>query len=70
MGWLMMRDTRELAAEPEGRPACMVVTLSPTEWREENLPVAGEACELALHSTDSKMISCIYTAGLPYVKGI
>lgn len=70
MGWLIMRYTRELAAAPEGRPACMVVALSRTERREENLPVAGEARELPSHSTDSEMVACIYTAGLPYVKGI
>jgi hypothetical protein len=70
MRWLMLRDTREVAAAPEGRPACMVVALSRTERREENLPVAGEACELPSHSKDSEMVSCIYTAGLPYVKGI
>src|SRR5574337_132741 len=60
----------EVVLTPEGRPDCMVMTFSPTSWREENLPVAGEARERSLPSARSGMTWCIYTSGLPYVKGI
>jgi hypothetical protein len=46
----------------------MVLTLSRTSWRQENLPVDGEASEYVPRSTLDGTTGCIYTLPLPYVK--